>query len=63
MAGPAVWGRASAGVAIPGPGPGRLPRTEYRCTYAARQVAVKARYGLWVTPAERDALARILNSC
>ncbi|MFE3758868.1 HNH endonuclease family protein [Nocardia tengchongensis] len=40
-----------------------LPRTEYRCTYTARQVQVKTRYGLWVTPAEHDALARILNAC
>jgi len=35
----------------------------YRCSYAARQVAVKMRYGLWVTSAERDALARVLATC
>ena len=35
----------------------------YRCPYAARQVAVKAKYGLWVTSAEKDALARVLASC
>jgi hypothetical protein len=29
----------------------------------ARQVAVKARYRLWVTPAERDAIARVLGGC
>ncbi len=39
------------------------PATAYRCAYAARQVAVKARYHLWVTPAEHDALARILGTC
>jgi Protein of unknown function (DUF1524) len=39
------------------------PSKTYRCPYAARQVAVKARYGLWVTSAERDALARILATC
>ncbi|MEP6796674.1 MAG: HNH endonuclease family protein [Lapillicoccus sp.] len=39
------------------------PVTAYRCAYAARQVAVKARYHLWVTPAEHDALARVLDTC
>lgn len=35
----------------------------YRCRYAARQVAIKAKYNLWVTPPERDAIRRILGSC
>ncbi|MCR2784558.1 MULTISPECIES: DUF1524 domain-containing protein [unclassified Microbacterium] len=35
----------------------------YRCAYVARQVSVKATYGLWVTPAEHDAIARVLESC
>jgi hypothetical protein len=35
----------------------------FRCGYVARQVSVKATYGLWVTPAERDAMTRVLNSC
>jgi hypothetical protein len=39
------------------------PRTAYRCAYVARQVAVKARYGLWVTAAERDAMAQVLTRC
>jgi len=39
------------------------PNKAYRCPYAARQIAVKSRYGLWVTQAERDALARILAAC
>jgi len=39
------------------------PSKSYRCSYAARQVAVKTWYGLWVTSAERDALARILATC
>jgi hypothetical protein len=34
-----------------------------RCDYARRQVEVKARYRLWVTAAERDALERILGGC
>jgi hypothetical protein len=35
----------------------------YRCAYVARQVAVKAAYGLWVTQAEHDAIARVLEGC
>ncbi|WP_299959224.1 DUF1524 domain-containing protein [uncultured Modestobacter sp.] len=35
----------------------------FRCTYVARQVAVKATYGLWVTQAEHDAIARVLETC
>lgn len=39
------------------------PQTSYRCTYVADQVAVKARYHLWVAPAEHDAIARVLGGC
>ena len=39
------------------------PARGYRCAYVARQVAVKATYGLWVTRAEADAIARVLSSC
>ena len=39
------------------------PNKRFRCAYVARQVAVKAAYGLWVTDAERDAIARVLSSC
>ena len=39
------------------------PNTSYRCTYVARQVKVKAKYQLWVKPAERDAIARVLTDC
>ena len=39
------------------------PNKSYRCTYVARQVAVKAKYDLWVTGAERAALARVLTIC
>ena len=31
--------------------------------YVARQVAAKTRYGLWVTQAEKDAMARVLATC
>jgi hypothetical protein len=39
------------------------PRKAARCGYVARQIAVKFRYGLSVTPAERDAMARVLLTC
>lgn len=39
------------------------PRKGYRCDYAARQVAVKSKHRLWVTPPEKDALNRILSAC
>ncbi|MFE7485078.1 HNH endonuclease family protein [Streptomyces sp. NPDC057552] len=39
------------------------PRTGSRCPYVARQIAVKAKYHLWVTPAERDAMRRVLARC
>lgn len=39
------------------------PRRAFRCGYVARQIAVKRAYGLWVTRAERDAMARVLADC
>ncbi|MFR0569046.1 HNH endonuclease family protein [Bifidobacterium apri] len=36
---------------------------EFRCTYVATQVAVKATYGLSVTPQEREAIAAVLRGC
>jgi hypothetical protein len=39
------------------------PNKGYRCSYVARQVAVKAAYHLWVTQAEHDAIARVLAAC
>jgi hypothetical protein len=41
-----------------------LPKnTAIRCHYVARQISVKAAYGLWVTAAEKDAMKRVLVSC
>lgn len=39
------------------------PNRSYRCTYVARQLEVKAAYSLWVTQAEHDVMARVLNGC
>ena len=38
------------------------PNKAFRCTYVARQINVKFKYGLWVTKAEKEAMARILQS-
>ncbi len=35
----------------------------YRCTYVARQVAVKTKYEVWVTQAEQDAMLDVLEAC
>lgn len=35
----------------------------YRCTYVTKQVEVKAKYRLWVTQAEKDAIERVLDTC
>lgn len=39
------------------------PNKSFRCTYVARQVAIKTKYHLWVTAPERDAIARVLATC
>lgn len=35
----------------------------FRCRYVSRQVAVKSKYGLWVTAPEKAATERVLTSC
>ena len=41
-----------------------LPKNKrFRCEYVARQVSVKYKYSLWVTQAEKDAIAGILEKC
>uniref|UniRef100_A0AAU3I037 HNH endonuclease family protein n=1 Tax=Streptomyces sp. NBC_01393 TaxID=2903851 RepID=A0AAU3I037_9ACTN len=39
------------------------PNKAYRCTYVAAQVAVKKKYGLWVTGAEKAAMKKVLGGC
>ena len=39
------------------------PYKAFRCEYVARQVAVKAKYGLWVTKPEKVAIDKILSTC
>lgn len=35
----------------------------FRCQYIARQIAVKQKYVLWVTTAEKEAMHRVLQAC
>ena len=39
------------------------PLKSFRCSYVAQQIAVKAKYSLWVTAPEKEAMARILTAC
>jgi hypothetical protein len=39
------------------------PDKSYRCPYVAAQVAVKKKYGLWVTAAEKAAMEKVLTGC
>jgi hypothetical protein len=39
------------------------PKKSYRCNYVARQVAVKAKYGLWLTAPEKAAIVKIIATC
>ena len=39
------------------------PNKSYRCAYVARQVAVKSKYKLWVTAAEKSAIQAVLSKC
>ncbi|MFQ4149615.1 HNH endonuclease family protein [Arthrobacter sp. LAPM80] len=39
------------------------PSKKFRCHYVARQISVKAAYHLWVTPAEKAAMKRVLGPC
>ena len=39
------------------------PNTAYHCAYVSRQVAVKVKYRLWVTTAEKTAMTKVLRTC
>jgi len=39
------------------------PNKAFRCEYVARQIAVKAKYGLWVTQPEKGAIIKLLEMC
>lgn len=49
---------------LPGTGSGMAGKNAaYDCKYVARQIAVKAKYGLTVDRAEHDAMKTVLNTC
>jgi hypothetical protein len=39
------------------------PLKGFRCSYVAQQIAVKAKYSLWVTAPEKAAIVSILAKC
>jgi hypothetical protein len=39
------------------------PNRAYHCAYVSRQVAVKVKYKLWVTTAEKTAMTKVLRTC
>lgn len=39
------------------------PNKAFRCQYIARQISVKYKYNLWVTEAEHDTMAYVLETC
>lgn len=39
------------------------PNKSYRCAYVARQIAVKYKYGVWVTSAEKSSMKQVLTRC
>ena len=39
------------------------PNTAYQCEYVGRQITIKSTYGLSVTPAEKNAMEKVLTTC
>ena len=39
------------------------PNESFRCQYVARQISIKYKYHLWVTPAEKSAMQKVLALC
>lgn len=39
------------------------PNKAFRCQYVARQIAIKAKYQLWVTQPEKNAMTQVLSTC
>ena len=39
------------------------PNTAYQCEYVGRQITIKSTYGLSVTPAEKNAMEKVLATC
>lgn len=39
------------------------PNVDFQCEYVARQITVRTKYAAFVTPAEKDAMKAVLNTC
>jgi hypothetical protein len=59
----AVWGPANSSKSDSDAASWLPSNKSFRCSYVARQIAVKAKYELWVTQAEHDSIARVLATC
>jgi hypothetical protein len=59
----AVWGPANGSKSDSDAASWLPPNKSFRCSFVARQIAVKTKYALWVTQAEHDAMARVLATC
>ena len=59
----AVWGPANSQKNDSDAASWLPSNKSFRCSFVARQIAVKAKYQLWVTQAEHDAMTRVLATC
>jgi hypothetical protein len=59
----AVWGPANSQKSDSDAASWLPPNKGFRCAFVARQIAVKAKYGLWVSQAEHDSMTRVLSTC
>ena len=59
----AVWGPANSQKSDSDAASWLPSNKSFRCSFVARQIAVKLKYQLWVTQAEHDSMARVLASC
>lgn len=59
----AVWGPANGQKSDSDAASWLPPNKGFRCSFVARQIAVKLKYRLWVTLAEHDAMSRVLSTC
>lgn len=59
----AVWGPANSQKSDSDAASWLPSNKDFRCSFVARQIAVKGKYGLWVTQAEHDSMRSVLSTC
>ena len=59
----AVWGPANSQKSDADAASWLPSNKSFRCSFVARQIAVKVKFELWVTQAEHDSMARVLATC